>query len=80
MSLTVKVLMGVLVGIVVGLIINVSGMNSEGHWVQVYFVDGALFVIGKMFVNALKMLVVPLVFFSLICGVCGIGGHIETTC
>jgi Na+/H+-dicarboxylate symporter len=26
-----------------------------------------------MFVNALKMLVVPLVFFSLICGVCGIG-------
>ena len=26
-----------------------------------------------MFVNALKMLVVPLVLFSLICGVCGIG-------
>ena len=26
-----------------------------------------------MFVNGLKMLVVPLVFFSLICGVCGIG-------
>lgn len=73
MSLTVKVLMGVLIGIAVGLIINVSGMNSEGHWVQAYFVDGALLVIGKMFVNALKMLVVPLVFFSLICGVCGIG-------
>jgi Na+/H+-dicarboxylate symporter len=30
-------------------------------------------VVGKLFVNALKMMVVPLVLFSLICGVCGIG-------
>jgi Na+/H+-dicarboxylate symporter len=30
-------------------------------------------MIGKMFVNALKIPVVPLVIFSLICGVTGIG-------
>ncbi|WP_265089873.1 dicarboxylate/amino acid:cation symporter [Psychrobacter sp. H8-1] len=30
-------------------------------------------IIGKLFVNSLKMLVVPLVLISLICGVCGIG-------
>jgi Na+/H+-dicarboxylate symporter len=41
--------------------------------VNTYIVDGLFLVIGKMFINALKMLVVPLVFFSLICGVCGIG-------
>jgi len=29
--------------------------------------------VGTLFINALKMLVVPLVTFSLICGVCGIG-------
>ena len=34
---------------------------------------GLFAMIGTMFVNALKMLVVPLVFFSLICGVLGIG-------
>jgi Na+/H+-dicarboxylate symporter len=73
MSLTVKVLLGVLLGILIGLMINLTGLNTEGHWVNIYIVDGLFFIVGKMFINALKMLVVPLVFFSLICGVCGIG-------
>ncbi|MGI9370884.1 MAG: cation:dicarboxylate symporter family transporter, partial [Hyphomicrobiales bacterium] len=73
MSLTIKVLLGMAIGIVVGLVINLSGMNAEGSFVNWFVVDGVLYAIGKMFVNALKMLVVPLVFFSLICGVCGIG-------
>ncbi|OUR72190.1 dicarboxylate/amino acid:cation symporter [Methylophaga sp. 41_12_T18] len=73
MSLTMKVLIGMLLGIGLGLLINLVGLNSEGSFVNTYIVDGLFLVIGKMFVNALKMLVVPLVFFSLICGVCGIG-------
>jgi len=73
MSLTMKVLIGMLLGIGLGLLINLMGLNSEGSFVNTYIVDGLFLVIGKMFVNALKMLVVPLVFFSLICGVCGIG-------
>ena len=73
MSLTIKVLVGVFLGILLGLFINLSGLNGEGGWINTYIVDGLFFVVGKMFVNGLKMLVVPLVFFSLICGVCGIG-------
>ncbi len=73
MSLTVKVLLGMVLGIIVGLVINLTGMNSPGGFIDTYIVNGLFHVIGKMFVNALKMLVVPLVFFSLICGVCGIG-------
>lgn len=73
MSLTVKVLVGMALGIALGLIINLTGLNSAGSFINVYLVDGLFFVVGKMFINALKMLVVPLVFFSLICGVCGIG-------
>jgi len=72
-SLTMKVVIGMILGISVGLAINLSGMNVNGSFTNTYLVDGAFYVIGKMFVNALKMLVVPLVFFSLICGVCGIG-------
>ena len=60
-------------GIIVGLIINIGGWNSEGSFVGEYIVGGLFFVIGKMFITALKMLVVPLVFFSLISGVFGIG-------
>ncbi len=60
-------------GIIVGLAINFAGLNSEGSFINEYIVNGFFLVVGKIFVNALKMLVVPLVLFSLICGVCGIG-------
>jgi Na+/H+-dicarboxylate symporter len=72
-SLTMKVVIGMILGVTIGLAINLSGLNVTGSFTNTYIVDGAFYVIGKMFVNALKMLVVPLVFFSLICGVCGIG-------
>lgn len=77
MSLTLKVLIGMIAGIVVGLAINLGGINSAGSFVNEYIVNGLFHVVGKMFVSALKMLVVPLVLFSLISGVCGIG-HLST--
>lgn len=73
MSLTTKVLLGMALGIVLGLGFNLTGMNEEGSFVNQFVVNGAFHIVGKMFVNMLKMLVVPLVFFSLICGVTGIG-------
>ena len=73
MNLTTKVLLGMALGIILGLIFNLSGMNAEGTFVNQFVVNGAFHIVGKMFVNMLKMLVVPLVFFSLICGVTGIG-------
>jgi len=72
-TLTTKVLLGMALGIIVGLGINVLGLGGEGSLLQFYVVDGFFAIVGKMFVNALKMLVVPLVLFSLISGVCGIG-------
>jgi Na+/H+-dicarboxylate symporter len=73
MSLTTKVLWAMGLGIIAGLIINFGGFNAEGSFVNEYIVGGLFYVIGKMFITALKMLVVPLVFFSLISGVFGIG-------
>lgn len=73
MSLTLKVLIGMVAGILIGLAINLGGMNAEGSFINEYIVGGLFHVVGKMFVSALKMLVVPLVLLSLISGVCGIG-------
>lgn len=73
MTLTTKVLVAMALGIVVGLIINLTGINNEGSFVSEYVVGGLFYIVGKMFITALKMLVVPLVFFSLIAGVLGIG-------
>ena len=73
MSLTVKVLIGMALGIIVGLGINLLHLNGAGGWINTYIVNGLFLIAGKMFVTALKMLVVPLVIFSLITGVIGIG-------
>ncbi len=81
MSLTLKVLLGMALGIIVGLAINLGSplanyffdSNTFSNFTQIYLVDGLFHTVGTMFINALKMLVVPLVFFSLISGVCGIG-------
>lgn len=71
MSISTKILIAMGLGLLFGSLINV--FFSEAAWVQSYLVDGLFYVVGAAFINALKMLVVPLVTFSLICGVCGIG-------
>ncbi len=71
MSLTVKVILGLVLGLITGVIINTFFI--ENAFVENWLVNGLFLMGGQMFINALKMLVVPLVTFSLICGVCGIG-------
>ncbi len=71
MTITRKILIAMCLGLLLGSLINAFLQNNE--FIQTYLVQGLFHVIGKAFVNALKMLVVPLVTFSLICGVCGIG-------
>ncbi len=71
MSITTKILIAMCIGLVTGSLIN--AFASDISFIQTYLVNGLFHVIGAAFVNSLKMLVVPLVTFSLICGVCGIG-------
>ncbi|MEO7781943.1 MAG: dicarboxylate/amino acid:cation symporter, partial [Candidatus Nitrotoga sp.] len=58
-------------GLLLGSAINIFA--NDVAFVQDYFVNGLFHVLGVTFINLLRMLVVPLVTFSLICGVCGIG-------
>ncbi len=71
MSMTTKILIWMVAGLIVGSLINI--FLSKVEWVQVYLVEGLFEVVGALFISTLKMLVVPLVTFSLICGVCGLG-------
>ena len=73
MNLTTKVFIALLLGIATGLAINLLQLNPEESFIQNYIVSGAFYLVGSLFVNALKMLVVPLVLFSLIPGIVGIG-------
>ncbi|SER33040.1 Na+/H+-dicarboxylate symporter [Nitrosomonas sp. Nm51] len=71
MNITTKILIWMTAGLAVGSLIN--NFAQSNTIIQDYFVDGLFHVAGTVFINLLKMLVVPLVTFSLICGVCGIG-------
>jgi len=71
MHMTTKILIWMGAGLITGSLINTFAANIA--WIQDYLVNGLFHVMGAMFINLLKMLVVPLVTFSLICGVCGIG-------
>jgi len=64
-SLTVRIMVGMIAGFVLGGLLNVIPV---GQFVQIVLIDGLFFVIGQIFLASLKMLVVPLVFVSLVCG------------
>ena len=66
MNLSSKIFISMLLGGIAGGLLNFLGTPE---WSQIWLIDGAFRVVGQVFISLLKMLVVPLVFVSLICGV-----------
>ncbi|MFK0571528.1 dicarboxylate/amino acid:cation symporter [Endozoicomonas sp.] len=69
-SLTTKVLVGMVAGLATGLIIRT--FLADSFFVGHYITDGLFHVIGQIFISSLKMLVVPLIFTSIVCGTCSL--------
>ena len=70
LSLTSKVLISMLLGALIGLLSRT--LFPDHPFVTTYFTDGIFLVVGKIFITCLKMLVVPLIFTSLVCGTCSL--------
>lgn len=77
LGLTARILIGMALGVVVGALFKfILGGEAEKtiavfgaeFGIKAFFVDGIFHVGGQIFVASLKMLVVPLVFVSLVCG------------
>ncbi len=64
-QLTFRILMAMGAGLVTGVLINL--LAGEGL-LREYLVEGLFHVVGAIFLASLKLLVVPLVFVSLVCG------------
>jgi Na+/H+-dicarboxylate symporter len=80
-NLTKRIVIGMVAGILLGTFLQWLMPNGSDKVVNLYlfeislkafFVDGVLEVIGQIFMASLRMLVVPLVFVSLVCGVCSL--------
>ncbi len=67
MKLHWQILIALILGVVAGIISN----GSEPGSIALQTYDFA----GTLFLNALKMLIVPLIMSSIICGIANIGGH-----
>ena len=78
MSLTNRILLAMVAGVLTGSLFNLL-LHSSGVpefvlvLIQDYLVGGLFDVIGRIFVASLKLLVVPLVMVSLICGASSLG-------
>lgn len=71
LGLTSKIFIGLIGGLILGVVLNLWVPHSTIR--DEYVVNGVCYVIGNGFIRLMKMLVVPLVFFSLVCGSSAIG-------
>ncbi|MBK1877147.1 dicarboxylate/amino acid:cation symporter [Pelagicoccus mobilis] len=66
-KLTRNILIAMVLGLVLGIIVNQLGWQEE-PLVRHQILGGLLKMVGDIFISSLKLLVVPLVFVSLVCG------------
>ena len=77
MQLSSKILLGMALGIVVGLILNMISDGSDSGPLTAWVVEYIFDVVGRIFIASLKLLVVPLVFVSLVCGSAAMGENVK---
>ncbi|MDK2585803.1 dicarboxylate/amino acid:cation symporter [Romboutsia sedimentorum] len=70
LGLTSKIFIGILLGAILGITLKCL---PDSTFKNAILLDGALKIMGSGFINAIKMLVVPLVFVSLVCGSSSMG-------
>ncbi len=74
MQLSSKILIGMAAGVATGAVLNVMA-DAGGFYANLsaWLVNSVFDVVGSIFVASLKLLVVPLVFVSLVCGSSAMG-------
>lgn len=70
-GLTTKIFIALIVGAIFGIILHYVVPSS--HIKDDILVEGVLYIVGQGFIRLMKMLVVPLVFCSIVCGSMSIG-------
>jgi Na+/H+-dicarboxylate symporter len=77
MKLSSKIILGMMLGVVVGLILNGINAGTDSGPLTAWLVEYIFDVVGRIFIASLKLLVVPLVFVSLVCGSAAMGENIK---
>lgn len=71
LGLTTKIFIALIVGAIFGMVLHY--VVPSGHIKDNILIEGVLYIVGQGFIRLMKMLVVPLVFCSIVCGSMSIG-------
>jgi Na+/H+-dicarboxylate symporter len=66
-----KIFLALILGIVVGLLLKLIPVGQE--YIGSIFIEDICYFVGNGFIRLIQMTVVPLVFFSLVCGISSFG-------
>lgn len=77
MKLSTKIFLAMILGVAFGSLLNLFNGMTESFMaaLSAWLVDSVFDLIGQIFVASLKLLVVPLVFVSLVCGSSAMGAN-----
>jgi Na+/H+-dicarboxylate symporter len=78
MSLTNRILLAMAAGVAIGsgmewFLAGIDPADPTAQFINDWFINGFFHVVGRIFIASLKLLVVPLVLVSLICGMTSLG-------
>ena len=73
-KLTRNILIAMVAGFLIGSLIHLMALDADSV-IETYLVEGLFYIGGQVFIASLKLLVVPLVFVSLVCGAGNLAGH-----
>ena len=74
MSFTKKIVLAMIFGVILGVILNLS--NQDG-FITNFIVANVLSVVSDLFLSALKLIIIPLIFFSIVCGILSLSDDVS---
>ena len=74
MSFTKKIIVAMILGIIVGIFLNISfyDVSADDSIVLKFFS-----IVSDLFISALKLVIVPLIFFSIVCGIISLSDDVS---
>ena len=76
MSFTKKIIVAMMFGIFFGIILNFFNHDSL---VANFIISNILSLVSDLFISALKLIIIPLIFFSIVCGIISLSDDVSLT-
>ena len=76
MSFTKKIIVAMIFGIFFGIILNFFNHDSL---VANFIISNILSLVSDLFISALKLIIIPLIFFSIVCGIISLSDDVSLT-